>query len=248
MCALFSPLYPPLRKKAYQAAFALPSAESGVLWPFLAFRGLSPYHGGAGRPRGFLRDVARVYARPRREKAEQKARERADMALTTSLREATWLPVVFHRIFPPQAHLTAISGYGSQNALKASCSAPTLENPRAEATASRPLNCVASAETLLPSQFARPGVPASGTVSPFRENVILNVGAGVPPMMSVPIRSQSGAKPESRIQACRSVTPAGTASPAPRSASALIGTGNRLRPPGPPGGRNNDLPAEGSEG
>jgi hypothetical protein len=26
-----------------------------------------------------------------------------DTALTTSLREAKWLPVIFHRIFPPQA-------------------------------------------------------------------------------------------------------------------------------------------------
>ena len=73
-----------------------------------------------------------------------------DTALTTSLREATWLPVVFHRIFPPQAHLTGHFRYGSQNTLMASCSAATLENPRAEEAASRPLNCVASAETVLP--------------------------------------------------------------------------------------------------
>jgi hypothetical protein len=143
-----------------------------------------------------------------------------DTALTTSLRESTWLPVVFHRIFPPQAHLTAISGYGAQNTLMASCSAATLENPRAEEAASRVPNCVASAETVLPPQFACPGVPASGTVSPFRENVILNVGAGVLSMMSVPIRSQSGTKLELRIQACRSVTPAGNDVP-----GATIGLG-----------------------
>src|SRR5881296_679834 len=41
-------------------------------------------------------------------------------------------------------------------------------------------------------------------VSPVRENAILNVRAGVPSMMSVPIRSQSGAKSELRIQACKS--------------------------------------------
>ena len=50
-----------------------------------------------------------------------------------------------------------------------------------------------------------PGVPARGTVSPSRENAILNVRAGVgPPMMSVPMRSQSGCKSELRIQACKS--------------------------------------------
>lgn len=41
-------------------------------------------------------------------------------------------------------------GYSSQNALKASWSASTLENPSAEAAASRPLNWWARAETLLP--------------------------------------------------------------------------------------------------
>ena len=42
---------------------------------------------------------------------------------------------------------------------------------------------------------------------------MLNVGGVAPPMMSVPIRSQSGAKLELRIQACRSPTnafPGGT--------------------------------------
>ena len=40
---------------------------------------------------------------------------------------------------------------------------------------------------------------------PFKEKTPLNVGAGVPPMMSVPMRSQSGASPGSlRIQLCRS--------------------------------------------
>ena len=116
---------------------------------------------------------------------------------------------------PPAASTShAHSGYGSQNTLMASCSAATLENPMAEEAASRPPNCKASAETVLPPQFACPGVPASETVSPFSENVMLNVGAGVVlSMMSVPIRSQSGAKLELRIQACRSVTPAGNGVP-----------------------------------
>jgi len=48
------------------------------------------------------------------------------------------------------------------------------------------------------------GVSAWETVSPVSENVILNVGGVLPPMMSVPIRSQSGAKSELRIQACKS--------------------------------------------
>ena len=64
---------------------------------------------------------------------------------------------------------------------------------------------VGSASMVLPWQFGTPGVPASGIVSPVRENVILNVGAvAPPPTTSVPIRSQSGARLELRIQACRS--------------------------------------------
>ena len=80
-----------------------------------------------------------------------------------------------------------------------------------------PLNCRASAEIVFPWQFACPGVPASGTVSPASENVILNVGAvvagGMMPMMSVPIRSQSGFRFALRIHACKSVTPAGNGVP-----------------------------------
>ena len=41
----------------------------------------------------------------------------------------------------------------------------------------------------------------SRTVAPVRENAALNV---VPPTMSVPIRSQSGAKFSLRIQLCKS--------------------------------------------
>src|SRR5262249_22037733 len=51
---------------------------------------------------------------------------------------------------------------------------------------------------------------------PDREKLALKV---VPPMMSVPMRSQSGASPgSSRIQLCRSVTPAGKAVPGGTSA------------------------------
>src|SRR5690348_1599680 len=47
-------------------------------------------------------------------------------------------------------------------------------------------------------------VEGSGMVSPLSEKAALNVGAGVPPTMSVPIRSQSGSKLEFRIQLCKS--------------------------------------------
>ena len=97
--------------------------------------------------------------------------------------------------------------YGLQNSRKESFNAATLENPRAETPAWMPPNCPASAEALFPVQFGSPGIPASGTVSPERENVMLNVGGvsgGVAPMMSVPIRTQSGARRELRIHACKS--------------------------------------------
>src|SRR5262249_32586530 len=48
------------------------------------------------------------------------------------------------------------------------------------------------------------GVGAGARVSPISENVMLNVTTGVPAMMSVPMRNQSGAKSELRIQACKS--------------------------------------------
>src|SRR5881396_3155362 len=93
--------------------------------------------------------------------------------------------------------------YSSQNATMASCRAFTLENPSAEAAASSSSpKSSESPETVLPRQFARPGVPEMA--APVRENVMLKVGAGAPPMMSVPIRNQSGFKSELRIQACRS--------------------------------------------
>jgi len=41
------------------------------------------------------------------------------------------------------------------------CSAPTLENPSAAAAALSPPNCLTSAATLWPKQFACPGVPAN---------------------------------------------------------------------------------------
>src|ERR1051326_4513603 len=54
-------------------------------------------------------------------------------------------------------------------------------------------------------------VIVGGTVWPDREKLALKV---VPPMMSVPMRSQSGARPGSdRIQLCRSVAPAGKGVP-----------------------------------
>ena len=46
-----------------------------------------------------------------------------------------------------------------------------------------------------------------------RENVALNVGAGEPPTISVPTRSQSGSRNSSRVQLWRSVAPAGNGVP-----------------------------------
>jgi hypothetical protein len=46
-------------------------------------------------------------------------------------------------------------------------------------------------------------------IAPLSENAALKVGAGAPPTMSVPTRSQSGSSPALRIQACRSVVPVG---------------------------------------
>src|SRR5438874_7483558 len=57
--------------------------------------------------------------------------------------------------------------------------------------------------------------PESGTV-PTNENVSLKVGPGLTPMvstMSVPSRNQSGSRNESRVQACKSVKPAGNGVP-----------------------------------
>src|ERR1041384_1472768 len=84
------------------------------------------------------------------------------------------------------------------------CTASTLEAPKANAAPLIPPNWRARAETVLPWQFACPGVPAAGTVSPVKEKVILNVCTGLPSTISVPIRSQSGFKLELRIQACKS--------------------------------------------
>ena len=57
-------------------------------------------------------------------------------------------------------------------------------------------------------------VEGSGTTEPVTENAALKVGAGVPPTMSVPTRSQSGAMPgSSRVQLCRSVKPGGNGVP-----------------------------------
>src|SRR5262249_14873638 len=47
----------------------------------------------------------------------------------------------------------------------------------------------------------------------LREKVPLNWGAGPPPTMSVPTRSQSGSRPALRIHACRSVSPIGNGVP-----------------------------------
>src|SRR6476620_10118256 len=48
---------------------------------------------------------------------------------------------------------------------------------------------------------------------PFRENVMVKVGAGEAPTISVPIASQSGSRNSSRVQACKSVEPAGNGVP-----------------------------------
>src|SRR4029079_11137362 len=108
-----------------------------------------------------------------------------------------------HSLSTPRANG---SRYALQNACNELCSVSTPENPRAEAAASIPPNCRASAETLCPWQLGSPGVPACGTVFPARENVMLNVGAGGVslPMTSVPIRTQSRARFVLRIHACRS--------------------------------------------
>src|SRR5262249_58844306 len=56
-------------------------------------------------------------------------------------------------------------------------------------------------------------VAGSGMVWPASENAALKVGGVVPPTMSVPMRSQSGARLfaeiSSRVHDCRSVTPGG---------------------------------------
>jgi hypothetical protein len=61
-----------------------------------------------------------------------------------------------------------------------------------------------------PWQFASPGLPAAGIVLPVRLKVMLNVSL---PMMSAPMRSQSGARFALRIHACRSVVPTGNGVP-----------------------------------
>ena len=73
-----------------------------------------------------------------------------------------------------------------------------------------PPNCSAIAETVWPWQFACPDLPAPGMVLPLRLNVMLNVSA---PMMSVPMRDQSGFRFALRIHACKSVVPAGKGVP-----------------------------------
>src|SRR5215831_362876 len=97
-------------------------------------------------------------------------------------------------------------GYGLQNPLKASCRAATLAKPSADTADLIPPNWFASAETVCSWQMGSPETPASGIVLPLSENVMLNVGPVAPAasMMSVPIRSQSGARGALRIQACRS--------------------------------------------
>src|SRR5712671_6107636 len=67
------------------------------------------------------------------------------------------LPSAWAVVVMPEGHpaprpcvLRAANCYPSQNARMASCSACTLENPKAAAAASRPPNFVASAETLVP--------------------------------------------------------------------------------------------------
>src|SRR4051794_24103509 len=63
----------------------------------------------------------------------------------------------------------------------------------------------ANAPTARPSNASEPGsgTAAEATV-PFNEKEALKFGAGAPPMISVPIRSQSGSRLSLRIQLWRS--------------------------------------------
>ena len=60
------------------------------------------------------------------------------------------------------------------------------------------------AKTELEKQLPECGVSSSGALPDALEKEALKVGAGLPPTMSVPIRSQSGSMPPSRVQLCRS--------------------------------------------
>lgn len=60
---------------------------------------------------------------------------------------------------------------------------------------------------------SKASVDGSGTVVPSRENTALKVGAGVPPIMSVPTRNQSGSRDWLRIQLCRSAVAGGKGVP-----------------------------------
>src|SRR5579884_2074053 len=60
-----------------------------------------------------------------------------------------------------------------------------------------------------PPNASKAAVEGSGTASPVSEKAPLNVGAGLPPTISVPTRSQSGSRFALRIHAWRSVAPAG---------------------------------------
>ena len=76
-------------------------------------------------------------------------------------------------------------------------------------------------------------VEGSGITEPDSENAALKVGAGVPPTMSVPTRSQSGARLlgeiSSRVHSCRSVNPGGNGVP-----GATIGLGADSHKKSPP--------------
>lgn len=94
--------------------------------------------------------------------------------------------------------------------------------------------CLSRRHTML----ARPSssntkVPGSGIVLPLSENAALNVGAGSPPTMSVPTRSQSGARSSFRIHVCRSglkgvpVAPIGLAADNQRNSPSVLGPAAR---------------------
>src|SRR5262249_37114192 len=79
-----------------------------------------------------------------------------------------------------------------------------------------------------------------GTVSPARAKLPLKVA---PPLMSVPIRSQSGARPGSNpIQLCRSVPPAGKAGP-----GGTVGPGAESQRKSAPAGAASESPTLGTK-
>ena len=81
-------------------------------------------------------------------------------------------------------------------------------------------NAVAGVPTCTERLLGKMAAATAGraaSVVPVKENAMLNVGAGAPPTMSVPMRSQSGSRLALRIQACRSPVNCGGLLPAAES-------------------------------